>query len=49
MSEQKQPKKPLLPFPLDVTSPMPTQYQGEGGQVGSSDDQPDYINGRCCE
>jgi hypothetical protein len=47
MSEEKQPEQ--LPYPLDVSAPGPSQKLGEGGELGSSDDQPDYINGRCCQ
>jgi len=46
MSEEKQPVQPL-PFPLDVTDPRPSQQPGEGGQLGSSDDQ--HMNGVCCQ
>lgn len=43
--KEKQPEQ--LPFPLDVTDPRPSQQLGEGGQMGSSDDQ--NINGVCCQ
>jgi hypothetical protein len=47
MNEEKQNEQ--QPFPLDVTSPGPPQKLGEGGKLGSSDDQPDYMHGVCCE